>query len=260
MDESRFVAVDGVSLEYRWIGPQPGETPTLVFLHEGLGSVSLWRDFPDRLAAATGLGALVYSRQGYGRSAAIPLPRPLSYHRDEGQRVLPALLDALHIRRAIPIGHSDGASIALAYMSGRAYPHLLGGAVMAPHVTMEEINLISIREAVKAFETGDLRERLKKHHGDNVDGAFLGWSRAWLDPNFLVPDLCDLLPEIRVPLMVLQGENDEYGTAEQYETILGKVSGSCEVVVLPACRHSPHKDQPEMTLAALVRFVKSLLI
>jgi pimeloyl-ACP methyl ester carboxylesterase len=258
MSQSRSVTVDGVALEYRWVGPGPGQTPTLVFLHEGLGSVGLWRDFPDRLAEATGLGALVYSRQGYGRSDPVTLPRPLNYHRLEGQVVLPALLAALDIQRVIPIGHSDGASIALAFMSGRGEPPLAGGVVMAPHVTMEEINRIAIREAVKAFEQGDLRERLKKHHHANVDGAFLGWSRAWLDPGFLKPDLCDLLPGIRVPLMVVQGWDDEYGTAEQYETILAKTGGPCEAVVLPACRHSPHKDQPEMTLAALTRFVKSL--
>ena len=255
-----FVDMDGARLEARWIGPPPADAATLVFLHEGLGSVSLWRDFPDRLAAATGCGALVYSRLGYGRSDPVTLPRPLDFLTTDGVRGLPRLLEATGIERAILIGHSDGASIAVVHAGSGGGARLLGAVLAAPHVFCEPMNIERIRAVREEWRTTDLRRRLRRHHGDNVDCAFLGWCEAWLDPGFAHHiDLRHHLPRIAVPLMVIQGEQDAYGTALQYQTIAAQVVVPCEVVVLDPCGHSPHRDQPDATLAAMTRFVRGLV-
>ncbi|HEX5513297.1 MAG TPA: alpha/beta hydrolase, partial [Gammaproteobacteria bacterium] len=164
MSETKYLDVDGVRLETLWIGPRPAEAPTLVLLHEGLGSVSLWKDFPQRLAELSGWGVLAYSRQGYGRSDPVEVPRPLSYMHHEGLEVLPKLLNAAGIRQTILVGHSDGASIALINAGGVQDPRVIGAVLMAPHVLTEEISVASIRQARTAYEQGKLRESLKRHH------------------------------------------------------------------------------------------------
>ena len=243
-------------LEYRWIGPPPKAAATLVFLHEGLGCVALWKDFPDRVAEATGLGVLVYSRRGYGESDPVELPRPLTYMHEEALEVLPEVLDAAGIRSAIMVGHSDGASIALIHAGGVRDSRVRGLVLMAPHVFNEEISVRSIRAAKEAYERGGLRDQLARYHGDNVDNAFWGWNRAWLDPGFVQWNIEEFVPRIEVPLLLIQGEDDQYGTQRQVHAIRDRAPGPVELLMLPDCRHSPHRDQSAATLAAIRGFVE----
>jgi pimeloyl-ACP methyl ester carboxylesterase len=228
--------------------------PALVFLHEGLGSVAMWRDFPERLAQACGLPAFVYSRTNYGRSSATaPLPRPVRYMHDEAL-LLPEVLRAAGISDPILIGHSDGASISILY----AADHPVRGLVLeAPHVFGEEVSFASIARAKEAYEKGGLRERLAKYH-ENVDAAFYGWNGPWLDPEFRKWNLTDRLPRIVAPILVVQGLADEYGTTAQVEAIRRGAGGKVDAVLLEGCGHTPHKEKPEETLAAMQAFVRSV--
>lgn len=232
--------------------------PTLVFLHEGLGSAAQWRDFPDKLAQSTGCGAFIYSRYGYGGSAPAPLPRPIGYMHDEA-RILADLLEKQGIADPILVGHSDGASIALIHAFSQRSPLPRSAVVMAPHVFVEDISVRSIAAAKVAWETTDLREKLKRWHGENVDCAFLGWNGAWLDPAFRDWSLESGLPLIRCPLLVIQGEDDAYGTLEQVRRIEAQSGGPVETLVLAGCGHAPHKDQPEKTFDAISAFVRRCL-
>jgi pimeloyl-ACP methyl ester carboxylesterase len=250
---NRLVAA-GHALERAWHGPSPDDAPTLVFLHEGLGSVSLWRDFPRSVADATGCGALVYSRWGYGASDPVTLPRPLTYMHDEAV-TLREVLDVERIRDAILVGHSDGASIAIIAASD---PRVRALVLEAPHVFCEDISVESIAAAKDAFAHGDLRARLARHHAD-VDGAFWGWNRAWLDPGFRAWNIEEYVPRVRAPTLVVQGEDDEYGTLAQLDAIERGARVKVERVVLAKCGHSPHRDQPERTRKAIVGFVKRIL-
>lgn len=246
-----FLDVGDQRLEYAWFGPDPEDAPTLIFLHEGLGCVSMWKDFPQRVAEATGLGVLVYSRAGYGASSPVPVPRPLRYMHDEGLEVLPALLDAAGIRQVILVGHSDGASISVIHAGGAADQRLKGIILLAPHVFNEQLCVDSIRKAREAYEQTRLRERLAAYHGDNVDCAFWGWNRAWLDPGFWHWNIEEYLPAMRVPVLVIQGRQDEYGTASQVEAIERQSGSPVRTLWLDQCGHSPHKDQPEESLTAI---------
>lgn len=253
-----YLDVDGTKLEYRWIGPPPGQAPTLIFLHEGLGCAAMWKDFPDRVAQATGWSVLVYSRAGYGGSDPVDVPRPLTYMHGEGLDVLPRLLDVAGINQAILVGHSDGASISLINAGGERDPRILAGILLAPHVFNEQISVDSIRQAREAFENGQLRDGLARYHGDNVDVAFWGWNRAWLDPDFWHWNLEEYLPHIEIPLLLIQGEDDEYGTRAQIEAIDRQTPGLVETLMLPDCGHSPHRDQPQATIRAIRDFVPVL--
>lgn len=252
-----------MQLEYRWIpaahtGPQH---PVLIFLHEGLGCTAIWRDFPDRVARQTGLGAFVYSRAGYGASSPVSLPRPLRYMHDEGLEILPRLLDKLGLGSVILIGHSDGASIALIHAGGHPgspATRVRGIVALAPHVFNEDVSVASIREAAVAFRDGDLRDKLKRLHGDNVDCAFWGWNEAWLDPRFLDWNIEEYLPNVSVPVLIIQGLHDEYGTAAQYGAIEARSRGPVEVLVVDNCGHSPHREQPTITLNAITGFIRRL--
>lgn len=256
---SFFLDAQGQRLEAVWYGPAPEQAPTLVFLHEGLGSVSLWKDFPQALAERTGLGALVYSRLGYGKSDPTPLPRPLDYMQREARESLPEVLRQAGVRDFILVGHSDGASIALAYAGGAPSPGLRGLILEAPHVFCEDVSVRSIAAARDAYTSGDLRERLKRHHGENVDVAFWGWNRAWLDPDFRQWNIEAFLPNIRVPALILQGEDDEYGTRAQVDAIVRQSGAPVEVRMLPECGHSPHRDQRDAVLEAMARFAQEQL-
>jgi pimeloyl-ACP methyl ester carboxylesterase len=229
-----------------------------VFLHEGLGSVSTWREFPRQLAEATGCGALVYSRAGYGGSDPVPLPRPLRFMHDEAQ-VLSEVLDAASVRDGVLIGHSDGASIALIHAGSGPGAHVRGLALEAPHVFVEDVTVRSIEKAAESYRVGDLRRALERHHGANVDVAFWGWNGAWLDPDFRSWDLQEFLPGIRVPVLLVQGEQDAYGTLRQLDAIDSGCAGPVRRLVLPDCGHAPHRDQPERTLAAMAAFVREVL-
>jgi len=253
-----IVTLAGGDVEVQWHGPDPGSATTLIFLHEGLGSVSLWRDYPARLAEATGTAALVYSRFGYGGSAPCRLPRPLTYMHDEGLIHLPDLIAATGIGDHVVIGHSDGGSIALVYAGAAARPGLRGMALMAAHVFNEEINVKAIAAARIAYDSGDLRQRLARHHGANTDCAFNGWCNAWLDPDFMQWNIEEYLPSVTAPLLIMQGRDDEYGTLAQVQAIDAKSTGPSEVVLLPDCGHSPHRDATEATLAAMTAFITGL--
>jgi pimeloyl-ACP methyl ester carboxylesterase len=253
-----FLAIGSQRLECHMIGPRPETAPTIVMLHEGLGSAGQWGDFPERLAAATGTGVFVYSRAGYGRSSPVSLPRPLTYMHDEALEVLPKLLDTIGFRRGILIGHSDGASIATIY-AGSVQDHRVRGlALMAPHFLVEDVGIAAIAQAREAYETTDLREKLTRWHAD-VDNAFRGWNDAWLDPEFRNWDISEMLAYIRVPVLIVQGEDDQYGTQRQIEVAQEECYCPIEAVLLPNVRHSPHKDAPERALAVIAGFVNRLL-
>jgi pimeloyl-ACP methyl ester carboxylesterase len=235
--------------------PREG-SPAIVFLHEGLGSVAMWRDFPQRVADASGCEAIVHSRAGYGRSDPAKLPRDTRYMHDEGLTVLPALLDALEIERPILFGHSDGGSIALICAGGTATP-LSGVIAMAPHVMVEDLSVTSIAQAKVAWQTTDLPARLGKHHAD-VEAAFWGWNDIWLHPDFRAWNIEEYLPHIDCPVLAIQGEDDEYGTMAQIDRIAVQAR-DVELVKLADCRHSPHKDQPEAVIAAVGEFIARIL-
>jgi len=266
MSVTSFVEVLGKKVEVMRFADAPATSasaPTLVFLHEGLGSATQWRDFPTRIGEATGLAAIAYSRVGYGGSAPVELPRPLTYMQDEAKDFLPRLLDALHIDSAILVGHSDGGSIALVHaaLDARGKRGRIRAVVLeAPHVFVEDVSVASIAKAREAYETGDLREKLAKYHGTNVDGAFRGWNDAWLDPGFRSWNIEEYLPSIEAPVLVIQGEDDPYGTRAQVDAIARQVGGPVETVMLAKCGHAPHRDQPEATLVAMSAFVRRLLV
>jgi pimeloyl-ACP methyl ester carboxylesterase len=253
------LVIDGVGLEARWLGPGPEDAPTLVLLHEGLGCISLWGRFLERLAAATGCGVFVYSRAGYGRSDPITPPRPLSYMHDEALNTLRPLLDHIGVRRTILVGHSDGASIATIYAGGIQDHRIRGLVLMAPHFFTEQMGLDGIARTKSAFETTDLRARLARHHGANVDGAFQGWSRAWLDPGFRAWDIREYLRTIRVPLLLIQGLDDDYGTLAQVDCAKTETMCPLEAVLLEGCGHAPHHEATDATLTAIAAFVRKLV-
>jgi pimeloyl-ACP methyl ester carboxylesterase len=345
------IQVCGGTLETGWWGPRPAEAPTLVLLHEGLGSVALWRDVPARLAAATGWGVFAYSRFGYGNSDGTPVPRPMTYMHDEARMVLPEVLGAAGIERAVLIGHSDGGSIAAIYagsfspvpagrvsagrvsaghvsaghvsappvswpgsarpptssqdappqvVGGRAKPGhdtvghhtrrddtgshdagshdtgghdtgcrgtrrddpgtnpvLLGLVTIAAHFVVEDLNIASIRRIKAEYETGTLRQRLARYHRD-VDVAFRGWNDAWLDPRFRDFDITGFLPDIQVPILALQGEDDPYGTDGQLRILEGNVQAPITTQLIADARHSPHLEAADNTLAAIASFIANL--
>lgn len=240
-------------MEHRWIGKSG---PTLVFLHEGLGSILQWRDFPKKVAQATGCPALVYDRYGYGNSDVLREVRVgVNFMHDGALRELPELLKNLEIENPVLIGHSDGASIALIYAGVHA---ARGVVVLAPHVFVEDGGLKSIRAINETFETGDLPGRLGKYHRD-ARKTFHLWADAWLDPAFRKWNIEEYLPGIKCPVLAIQGEEDEYGSMAQLDAIKRQVGGPCELLKLAGCGHSPHKDRPEKVLQAVVGFVKRIL-
>jgi pimeloyl-ACP methyl ester carboxylesterase len=254
-----FLDLAPMRLEYRMSGPRPDAAPTIVMLHEGLGSVDLWGSFPDDLKAATGAGVFVYSRAGYGKSTGAKLPRSTRFLDEEARLVLPRVLDAIGFQRGLLLGHSDGASIATIY-AGSVQDHRVRGLVLiAPHFFTEEKGLAEIRRAKKSFESGALRERLDSWHAD-VDTAFHSWNEPWLDPDFEKWDITEALGYIRVPILIVQGENDQYGTMRQLDAAKDECFCPVETVVLPGIRHIPHREAPEPTLNAIADFINRLLL
>ncbi len=248
------VQAAGRSLNYEWVGSEASDRPVLVFLHEGLGSIRQWRDFPQKVVRATGCAALVYDRYGYGQSDVLEEPRrSVRFMHDEALCSLPELLLALEIEKPVLVGHSDGASIALIH-AGAGFP-VRGVAAMAPHVFIEPICIDSIRKAAQTFETTDLPQKLGRYHRD-ARKTFYGWADVWRDAQFTRWDIRDeYLPNIRVPVLGLQGYDDEYGTMAQLDDIQARVKGPCELVKLRGCGHSPFRDKPEETLSSLKDFI-----
>lgn len=229
--------------------------PPIVFLHEGLGSVALWRDFPQRVADATGCEAIVYSRYGYGQSDCLQEARLPYFMHDEALHVLPELLEKLHLPAPILFGHSDGGSIAL--IAAGSGLKVRGVIALAPHVFVEEFSLVSIRQARESYLTTDLKQKLARYHHD-PDSAFWGWNDIWLHPDFRAWNIEEYLPHITCPVLAIQGEDDEYGTMEQIERIAARAP-NVELLKLAQCKHSPHRDQPEAVIQATTRFVQHCL-
>lgn len=251
-----FILADGKQLEYRWFAPQDptANRPALIFLHEGLGCVELWRNWPDRIAALTGLGVLVYSRAGYGRSEPVILPRPASYMHHEAEIVLPQVLAEADIDQAILVGHSDGGSIAVIYAGSHSTIDLNGIVLLAPHVFNENICIESILGAGDTYRRSDLRRRLARYHSD-VDNAFWGWHDAWLSSEFRDWNIEAFLDNINAPVLLIQGENDQYGTLAQIDAIQRRLPALVQRLVFSDCGHFPHQDQPELTRNYLVNFI-----
>ena len=254
-----FLQIGSSRLEYKMVGPRPDQAATFVLLHEGLGSVGLWGDFPMRLADATGLGVFVYSRAGYGRSSALAMPRPVTFMHEEARDVLPQVLDAIGLQRGILLGHSDGASIAAIY-AGSIEDHRVRGLVLlAPHFFTEEFGIAEIARMREAYETTDLRAKLGKWH-QNPDNAFYSWSGPWLDPGFRNWEITEELAYIRVPILIIQGADDQYGTLQQIEVAKEECYCPVEAVILPATRHVPHREAAGATMAAIVDFTTRLQV
>ncbi len=249
------VNIAGQRLEVRWIDRTEKSLPTLVFLHEGLGSVSLWREFPDRVAQATGAGALIYSRHGYGQSSTLEEKRPADYMHREALDVLPALLRELAIEKPILFGHSDGASIALVHAGAG---HLVTALVLeAPHVFVEEISLRGITQAGLNYRSTDLPNKLARHHRD-ADKTFWGWHNIWTSPSFRDWNIETYLPSITCPTLLIQGDHDEYGSVAQIDAITAKVNGAITRHLLPGCGHTPHREQADLTLEIVTSFLREL--
>jgi pimeloyl-ACP methyl ester carboxylesterase len=247
-----FLQVGPHRLEYAWFGA-PAPT-ALVLLHEGLGSLGLWRDFPKKLEARTGTPAFAYSRANYGASSAsAPLPRPVRYMHDEAF-LLGDVLRSARIADPILFGHSDGASIAILYAAAVPVRALV---LEAPHVFAEQLSLESIAAAREAYERGDLRARLMRWH-EHVDAAFWGWNGPWLHPGFRGWNLTQCLPSIGAPALLIQGEADEYGTVAQIDAIQRGLPARTETLILPGVGHAPHKDREADVLDAAARFLKTL--
>jgi pimeloyl-ACP methyl ester carboxylesterase len=242
-------------LETRWWGaPAPGR-PTIVLLHEGLGCVALWRDFPASLQAATGWPVFAYSRFGYGGSAPVTLPRPLDYmHREAA--LLPRILAAAGIETYVLLGHSDGATIAT-IAAAEAPTGLLGLVLIAPHFFVEDVTIASIEAARTAYETGDLRTRLARYHGD-VDNAFRGWNDAWLDPAFRTFRIDHLLVAIGVRVLALQGDGDEYASPAQLDILRSRLENFAETCLIPGPKHSPHLTHPSVVVSMIRSFTARL--
>lgn len=253
---AEFVTAGGHRVELARIpGAKPG--PTLIFLHEGLGSLALWRDFPAKLAAATALPAAIYSRYGHGRSEPLAQDRAVDYMHVEALEALPDLRHQLGLEDAILIGHSDGASIALIHAGAARWP-MRALILEAPHVFVEEVGIAAIASTKLQYETTDLPRRLARYH-DEPDATFWGWNKIWLSPEFRRWNIENFLPPIACPILTIQGADDEYGTLSQLDAIRRGVAGPYQQLVVPRCRHSPHRDQEAIVLEAMSRFIVGLL-
>ena len=253
LPENGFIEINGVHLEFATFGTPPSEASTIVMLHEGLGSVSHWKNIPERLASETGFGVFVYSRAGYGQSSPIELPRPMDYMTREAIDVLPKVLDASGFQRGILLGHSDGATIAAIYAGTVKDLRVSGLVLIAPHFFAEDMGLVSIAEAKSAYRTGDLKERLQRHH-KNVDNAFYGWNNAWLDPGFREWNVSEVIDRFRIPVLAIQGKDDRYGTLAQIEEIKNRACTQINVEILDNCGHAPYREQPEKFLKVVTEF------
>ncbi|MBI3701678.1 MAG: alpha/beta hydrolase [Afipia sp.] len=258
LSPSGTLKIGGTELEYRMIGPTPDKAPTIVMLHEGLGSVGLWGDFPEKLQAATGAGVFVYSRAGYGQSTSKPNPWPLNFMEIEALEVLPKVLDAIGFKRGLLLGHSDGASIATLYAGGIQDHRVRGVILIAPHFIVEDYGLESIRKTKTEFQTGALKAKLARWHKD-VDATFNRWIDVWLDPHFRSWDISESLAYVRVPVEIIQGADDQYGTLRHIEIAREECYCPVEAVIVPKAAHSPHREQLEPTLKVAADFANRLL-
>ena len=254
-DDSFMIEAAGHQLRAQRIGETvTSEAPTLVFLHEGLGSIGQWRGVPEDLCRLTRLPGLVYERWGFGQSERLVLPRPKDYMAHEAERALPDVLKACAIQRPILVGHSDGGTIALLYAA--AFPHEIAACIsIAAHVFVEEVTIRGIRDVVARWDNGNLKSRLARYHGDNTDAMFRGWAETWLRADFRDWNIESCLSHIRCPTLVVQGEKDEHATLAQVDSIERGVSGLAETYVVPEAGHSPHLEAREVMLARIAAFI-----
>ena len=251
------VVANGASLEWALFGPRDPAVPVIVVLHEGLGCLALWRAFPEQLARHTGYRVFAFSRAGYGRSDPATLPRPLDYMTREALDCLPEVLAAIDAPGYVLLGHSDGASIAAIYAGSVADDRLRGVVLMAPHFFTEPMGLAEIAAARDVFATTAMKARMAKYHADPA-ATFRGWNEAWLDPAFKAWNIEAVIESFRVPVLALQGREDQYGTLAQIEAVRRKSPADVELAVIEKCRHSPHFDQPEATLEVIGAFLNRL--
>jgi len=252
---------DGTVLEFKSFGPTNNEGPTLVLLHEGIGCIDLWKDFPQRLSQASGLRTICYSRAGYGRSSGVSWPRPLTYMHNEALVVLPEVLEKLEIKDAILFGHSDGASISLIHAGGCPDSVVRAMILEAPHVIIEELTLSSIADLARRYEHEDLRSRLERYHGGNVDCAFHGFVDTWLVPGHAEDwNILDFVAQTQIPTLILQGADDQFGTTKQLDLIKEAMPGPVDTVVIPQCGHHPHFESQQLVLERSKRFIEEFLL
>jgi len=254
VDHSKTV-VAGKVLETRWVEAEPGSASTIVLLHDALGSAAVWKDFPERLAEETGTNVLVYSRYGHGDSELLSDERTIDYIHNEGEVVLPELLEKFHITNPLLLGHSDGASIAITY-AGQHHDRVSGLILMAPHVFVEDVTVRGVMEAGVAYRGADLKQKLSRYHRD-PDGIFYAWHNMWIDPQFKDWNIESYLSAICCPVLLIQGEHDGYGTVAQLEAIRSHRPES-EMFLLEGCGHSPYREKPEVTLHRIAQFVSKL--
>lgn len=251
------INVAGATLEYRCHGPAPADAPTLVLLHEGLGSVAQWKDVPERLAAATGFGVFAYSRVGYGGSSAATLPRPLDFQTREALDVLGHVLDAAGIQQTVLLGHSDGATIAAIYAGSVSDMRVRGLILIAPHFFTEPEGLNAIAAAKLAYVEGDLKPKLARYHRD-PDMAFFGWHDVWTDPAYAAWNVADVIDHWRIPVLAIQGRNDPYGTLAQIAEIEARIYSPLETLILDGCGHAPQFECAVQTDTAITEFCAHL--
>ena len=256
-NEGQSLSVDGVSLECASWGPPPDKASTLILLHEGLGCVAMWKDFPQNLTEKTGFGVFAYSRAGYGGSDPVSLPRPVDYMPFEAQNTLPHVLDQIGFQRGILLGHSDGATIASIYVASVSDQRVRGLILVAPHFFTEASGLGAIAASKSAYDTGDLKERLAKYH-KHVDIAFRGWNDVWLNPEFKDMNVADCIDHWRIPVLAIQGREDQYGSLAQITEIEERIYSPLEIYILDHCGHSPQFEQPEKTLQVIMEFTATL--
>ena len=252
-----FLVIGDKKLEYQSWGPSPEQAPTLIMLHEGLGCVELWRDFPQKLASETGFGVFVYSRAGHGKSDSCELPRPVDYMSVEAEQILPQVLDQIGFQRGVLLGHSDGASIASIYTGFRQDHRVRGLILIAPHFFTEDTGLEEIAQIRDEYETTDLRARMGKYHRD-PDNAFRGWNDAWLDPEFKEWNIADAIDYFRIPVLAIQGTNDPYGTLAQIEEIEQRIYSPLDTEIIDGCEHAPHIEEPARTLSSIASYLERL--
>jgi pimeloyl-ACP methyl ester carboxylesterase len=253
-----FLSIDEMRLEYRLYGETLSRSPTIVMVHEGLGSIRTWGDFPRRLSEVIGASVLVYSREGYGSSPLTQTELPLDYIRQHALKVLPRILDEIEFAGGILLGHSDGASMVAAYAGTIDDPRIGGLVLMAPHFCVEDETLVEIRNAKVAFESSNLRQRLSRYHAD-VDAAFLRWNNVWLDPQFPEFNLNVELANIRIPTLVIRGDDDKYGTHRQVHMAEQLHCGDLKTLLMQNCGHVPHRENAAQTVEVIAAFCAPLL-
>ena len=255
---SKFLYIGSRKIEAQWHNPGITNRPTLVFMHEGLGCARMWKDFPKRVSDSTGCPSFTFSRFGYGNSDPCSLPWKINFMHTQALNLLPQILKQAGIKKYILIGHSDGGSIGIIFSGSTNTKGLKGLITLAAHVFCEQCSVDSIKQAKKNYEQKDLKKALQKYHGSNTDNAFRGWNNAWLNPNFMNWNIEKYLKKIKVPMLAVQGKDDQYGTDKQIAPIESQVN-SIGSFLLDNCRHSPHLDQPEAVLKIMTKFIHQII-